>query len=385
MTEEKILGRSILSSWLGLVCIMIVSMVIIGGMTRLTESGLSIVKWQPVSGILPPLNQEDWELTFKEYQSSPQYQLVNAGMSLDDFKVIFYWEYFHRLLGRLVGFVFLIPLVFFQIKGWLTSSVSRKLWYAFLLGAFQGFLGWYMVQSGLIDNPRVSHYRLAAHLGLACFLLGYLIWILLDIWPYHQKKGGSYAGRTDLYRLKWPAFLILFLITLQIFYGALVAGLRAGFGYNTFPMMGDEWIPAGFLEMQPMWINFFENHWSVQFLHRSIAWVLLFSSFWFWRYAWDFALSVRQKILVSSLMVVVILQFILGVTTLVHIVPISLASLHQAGALILFILMISICHSFCGFKVIEDYAYIRFPHLKKEKQKDHLQSKISNQEHGSLL
>ncbi len=367
---EEVPHRRKVLIWLGVMCLLIMTMVAIGGVTRLTESGLSIVKWEPISGVIPPTNEQDWERLFEEYKDSPQFQQVNSAMSMSEFQSIFYWEYFHRLIGRMVGLAYLIPLLLFQfVLRTLPGSISRRLWFALFLGGAQGVMGWYMVQSGLVDLPRVSHYRLAVHLLLALVLFGYLLSIFLDLLPQRARVFGALAGREDHGKLKWVSLGLLGLITIQIFYGALVAGLRAGYGYNTFPLMGESWIPAGFLDLNPYWLNFIENVWSVQFVHRMIAWLILLFAVWFWRFASQFALSGSQRVLVYLVVVAVAVQFGLGVMTLLHVVPIPLAVTHQVLAIGLFGLVLGFVHTLRTSRNVDvRYSYVKFPRMAKGDQ-----------------
>lgn len=331
--------------WLLLVIAMVYGMILVGGLTRLTNSGLSMVDWKPIMGAIPPLTLEDWQKTFDAYKSYPEYLLVNQGMTLDEFKSIFYWEYGHRVLGRVIGIAFFLPFVFFLVRGKLKAGIAGKLFVAFVLGGAQGLLGWYMVKSGLVNEPRVSQYRLAAHLGLAFALLSYLYWIFLEI---------SLRVRA---RIKEPSFkivslLVLAIISIQIFYGALTAGLDAGLVYNTFPDMNGNIVPPGLTHQKPMWKNFFENAVAVQFIHRCLAWltlgVVLLQFIWGWRCK----VTGQQRWLQAALLLMTLLQFALGVGTLLLKVPVSVASLHQAGAAVLLILAVTNC--FIEWRLLKD-------------------------------
>ncbi|MCB0414190.1 MAG: COX15/CtaA family protein [Bdellovibrionales bacterium] len=329
---------------------MIFSTVVVGGLTRLTQSGLSMVQWKPIHGIVPPLNEQEWGEEFSLYQQSPEYKKKNQGMSLDEFKYIFYWEYIHRVLGRLIGLVFFLPLVFFQLKGWLKnislkvyglpSRLSWKLWIGFMLGGSQGLLGWYMVKSGLIDNPHVSHYRLAAHLGLAFFIEAYLLWILFDLMS--EVKNTTMKMKRSIQVL---AQALLLVVGIQILYGAFTAGLHAGHNYNTFPKMKGDWIPEGLLAQIPIWTNFFESHLTVQFIHRSIAWLLMVLVFTLFFYSKKCSLSEKSKRAIWVVSGLFGVQFTLGILTLIHYVPVPLASLHQIGAFFLFTSVLYLNHS----------------------------------------
>ncbi|MBL4802405.1 MAG: COX15/CtaA family protein [Emcibacter sp.] len=314
--------------WLFFVCLMIFGMVIVGGVTRLTESGLSMVNWKPLSGIIPPLNDAEWAREFTAYQQYPEYQKVNHGMSLAEFKSIFFWEYSHRLLGRLIGMVFFIPFLVFLIKGMVSSSLKPKLWGMFFLGGLQGVLGWWMVKSGLVDRPDVSHYRLTAHLGLAVLIYLYIFWV----------ASGLVMNRSvDMpEERKRPAQLLKILVGLifvQILLGGLVAGLNAGMIYNTWPLMEEQIIPAGLYDMSPWYMNIFENIMTVQFNHRVTAYVIGLIGLYVW-----FMLGKDKMIMVRRsghlMMTMILLQMGIGILTLIYVVPIPLAAAHQAGALI---------------------------------------------------
>lgn len=317
--------RGALVAWLIALISLVFCMVVVGGITRLTESGLSIVEWAPILGAIPPLSEADWQSAFAQYQQSPQYRLVNAGMSLSEFKSIFFWEYVHRLLGRAVGLVFLLPFLFFWLRGCLSPALARRLIVALFLGALQGFLGWFMVKSGLVDEPRVSHYRLAAHLGLAFLIMCYLLWVLLTI--RHET-----APVVQRHPLRGLLGVIAGLTVLQIVYGAFVAGLRAGGLFGTFPLMGDRWIGVGVMELSPWWLNLLESHATVQFVHRWLGTALLALVVWFWIRARAGYCDRHQLRSVYLLTVAVIVQFFLGVFTLVNGVPLAAAVMHQGCA-----------------------------------------------------
>jgi cytochrome c oxidase assembly protein subunit 15 len=328
--------------WLGTVCLTIFAMVVVGGVTRLTHSGLSMVEWQPILGTIPPLNEAEWQATFDLYKQYPEYQKINLGMTLVEFKSIFYWEYGHRVLGRLIGLIFLVPFVFFYVQKRFNSAMKVKLIFAFVLGGLQGLMGWYMVKSGLVDEPRVSHYRLAAHLGFAMFLLAYLFWIMLGIIASHYPAIQK-ANRVEA--LAGLAWLFMIVLVLQIIYGAFTAGLKAGFGYNTFPLMNEQWIADAVGMMSPFWLNFFESNATVQFLHRWLGIVTTLLAIGVWIYGRSRDLQTSQRWGLHFLLAVVLIQFGLGVGTLVYTVPISLASLHQAGACLLLLATVYVIFS----------------------------------------
>lgn len=341
--SQVIGGKRAVVTWLLVVWVTIFAMVVIGGVTRLTHSGLSMVEWQPIMGVIPPLDRLEWLETFETYKQYPEYQKINRRMNLQQFKAIFYWEYGHRLLGRLIGVIFFLPFVIFLWQKKFAPGLKRKLFVVLLLGGFQGLMGWYMVMSGLVDVPRVSHYRLAVHLSIALVLLGYIFWIMLDLFPNDHQEGvrQQVAKPMQLF-----AIAVLSLISLQIIYGAFMAGLRAGFGYNTFPLMNGKWIAAAVGSMDPFWLNFFESSATVQFIHRylGILVTLLVVGLWLW--GMKSGLSRSRKLGLHLLAGITGLQFLLGVFTLILVVPISLASVHQAVACLLVIASVYVVHSF---------------------------------------
>ncbi len=290
-------------------------MVIIGGATRLTDSGLSITEWQPVLGIIPPLSEGAWQTAFAKYQLIPEYSAVNQGMTLAEFKIIYWWEWSHRFLGRFIGVVFLLPFLFFAATGRLARSLMPWLAVIFVLGALQGALGWYMVASGLIDRIDVSQYRLAAHLTLAALIVGATLWVAFGL--------GTLRGLPATERA-WVALLIVVLVLLQIAAGGFVAGLDAGQGYNTWPLMNGKLIPDGLFAMQPFWRNSFENAMTVQFNHRLLAYGLAV-------FVASYAYVVRTKES-ALLLTVVTAQIALGVWALLWQVPLWLGLIHQGGA-----------------------------------------------------
>jgi cytochrome c oxidase assembly protein subunit 15 len=315
-------------------------MEIIGGVTRLTGSGLSITEWNLVMGAIPPLNHHDWQMAFEKYQQSPQFHQVNTGMGLEAFKSIFWWEYFHRLIGRLMGITFIIPFFYFLFAGILHKQLVYKLLLLLGLGGLQGFLGWYMVKSGLIDNPHVSHFRLAIHLTMAFITFGVAFWIALDL-----LKPQSQSDKVPSRAVKAISRILLPVILIQVIYGAFVAGLHAGKIYNTFPKMGDEWFPFVKIAMIHIWRNFLENIVCVQFVHRCIAWLLLTLITVLWIRRKSEKINPLQKKAIHILFSTLIIQFILGVITLLYSVPIEVAVIHQAGAFALFAAAIFLSHS----------------------------------------
>ena len=338
--ENEMLKKQIVI-WLMVVIFMIVAMVFVGGLTRMTGSGLSMVHWRPVTGILPPLTEEVWEKEFKGYQSSPEYQQVNLGMSLDDFKTIYYWEYSHRVLGRLVGLVFLLPMLYFWVRGGLNSWLRNRLIWAFILGGAQGVLGWYMVKSGLVDVPHVSHFRLAAHLSLALFLICYLLWILWSVAGISRFRGES--------NLRRPIQCLFIVVLWQIVYGAFTAGLHAGLVYNTFPTMNGLWIPPGLVSFNPEWVNFVSNPVTVQLLHRIGGVLTMLGSLLVCVSVFRSRRGVMLRGWALVLVATVFMQVVLGVSALLLRVPISLGSAHQMGACLVLVVCLFLLYKTSGF------------------------------------
>jgi cytochrome c oxidase assembly protein subunit 15 len=327
-TLERAIG-----SWLLACAAMIFAMILIGGVTRLTESGLSIVEWQPLVGAIPPLNETQWQALFAKYQQSPEYQQVNFGMSLAEFKGIFWLEYIHRLWGRLIGLAFALPAVVFLIKGALRGPLRWQIPVLFLLGGAQGALGWIMVKSGLVADPRVSPYRLAAHLILAVTLYGWLLWLALDrLRPTDGWLPGSAADA----RVRRRLHSVTALIIVTILSGAFVAGLDAGLTYNSFPLMDGRFLPTGYGLLSPWWHNLFENIPAVQFNHRWLAMTtaLLIIAFCLRVQQVELPRDARRSI--NGLLAMAVLQPMLGIATLLLVVPVWLGALHQAGAIALF-------------------------------------------------
>jgi heme a synthase len=321
--------------WLLAIAALLVAMVLVGGATRLTESGLSIVEWQPVTGTLPPLSAAQWEAEFGKYRATPQYRHLNAGMSLDEFKVIYRWEWAHRLLGRVIGAAFLLPFLFFLWRGSLTPRLRTRLWAIFALGALQGAVGWWMVASGLVNRVEVSQYRLATHLLLACAIFAAIVWTLQSLSP---RTTGVSA------RLRWSAAGLLILVLTQIYLGALVAGLRAGLIYNTWPLIDGTLIPGtgSLFASTPAWRNLFENPLTVQFDHRMVAYAL-------WAltvlHVVDAARSRSGRALssASALAAAVTVQAALGILALVYVAPLALALAHQGMAIV--VLTLAVVHA----------------------------------------
>jgi cytochrome c oxidase assembly protein subunit 15 len=318
--------RRNVAAWLLLCAAMVFTMVVVGGVTRLTRSGLSIVEWQPLIGTLPPLSQAEWQDLFAKYQRTPEFKLVNFDIDLAGFKSIFWWEYFHRLLGRLIGVVFLLPWLWFMLRGRLAPRLAWQLGGVFVLGALQGALGWYMVASGLIDNPRVSHFRLTAHLGVALAIFAAELWLALGLLSANAPPTG---------RLGRPALALAALVFLMALSGGFVAGLRAGSAYNTFPLMNGHLIPPEILMLEPWWKNFLYNMATVQFVHRTIAWLLIVLVPWLWWRTRRKPLGGEARLASGLLVGALALQVTLGIVTLVNGVPLAPAAAHQGGAVVL--------------------------------------------------
>ena len=332
-------NNRLIAVWLLICCLLVFSMILLGGVTRLTQSGLSMVEWDPIMGVIPPLNNVEWQETFERYQAYPEYQLVNRNMTLTEFKRIFYVEYAHRMLGRAIAVVFLLPLLLFAVTRQLSGRLAMKLMLIFLLGALQGLLGWYMVQSGLVDQPHVSPYRLTAHFMLAILILGYMLWIVFGLLSRNYRPSGDNVPVT----VKYYGWVVLFAVVFMMFTGGFVAGTKAGYAFNTFPKMYDRWVPEGLWAMQPIWRNFFENIPTVQFVHRCMALLLAILTI-------GFCVAVRHykvdyvRLSCNVLLLLVAVQIGLGISTLVFNMPVPLAVAHQGGALILFSLTLFVTY-----------------------------------------
>ena len=327
MTAETVKHTHAIRLWLYAVAVLVLAMILVGGATRLTESGLSITEWRPVMGVLPPLSESAWQDAFEKYQAIPQYRELNFGMSLDEFKTIYWWEWTHRLLGRLIGAAFLLPFLWFLWRGYVAPSLRPRLWFIFGLGALQGAVGWWMVASGLSGRVEVSQYRLATHLVLACAIYAALVWTAQRL-----NEQPAFAAPA---RIRACAAALLFLSLAQIYLGGLVAGLRAGYVYNTWPLIDGALVPkaSALLFDAPLWRNFFENTLTVQFDHRMLAYTIFVLAL---LHALDAATvkkgpAARSAFVLFGLMA---LQVALGVLTLLWRVPLSIALLHQAGAML---------------------------------------------------
>jgi len=316
--------------WLLCVCAAIFVMLVIGGATRLTHSGLSMMTWDPLMGWIPPLNQADWLDSFEHYKKIPEFYELNPGMDVEAYKGIFMLEYIHRVWGRLIGIFFLLPFIYFLMAGKVDVSFRPKLFTMFVLGGMQGVLGWYMVSSGF-DNPHVSQYRLTAHLSAAFIIFGYILWVAMGLlFP------GKDASLYDVKPLRRLAQALTSLIALTVVAGGMVAGLKAGFYYNTFPLMGGQFIPDGYAALEPFYLNFFENIIAVQFDHRLLAEITILGVAGLWWYARSFELSARARLAFNLLLGMAVLQLSLGIATLVMVIPTWLAVTHQGGAMLLF-------------------------------------------------
>jgi cytochrome c oxidase assembly protein subunit 15 len=323
MTERD---RRRVAGWLLLCAGLVFAMVLVGGVTRLTRSGLSIVEWQPLVGALPPLSQADWEALFARYRETPEFRLVNFQMTLEGFKGIFWWEYLHRLLGRAVGFVFLLPYLWFLLRGRLERPLAWKLAGIFFLGALQGAMGWIMVQSGLIEDPKVDPVRLSAHLGIALAIFAAELWLALELLAPRKT------------RVEWLPGALPFVIFAMAFSGGMVAGLRAGYAYNTFPLMNGHLVPPEVLMLEPWWRNFLYNMAAVQLVHRAFFWLLciLIPLAW-WR--------ARDTLAANALLAAFVVQGTLGISTLLAGVPVGLGAAHQGGAVLLMAAALWVAHS----------------------------------------
>lgn len=324
----------IMGLWLLTICVMVFAMVVLGGFTRLTESGLSMTDWRPVTGWFPPMSDAAWQAHFDGYRLSPEYQKINRGMSLTEFKEIFWLEYLHRLWGRLIGVAFAVPFIVFAVKRWIDGRLLVRFGALFALGGFQGVIGWWMVKSGLVDHPDVSQYRLAVHLMTAVLILGVGLWFALDL--LNSPREGAST------RMRRMSTLTTGLVFLTAFTGALVAGLNAGLIYNTFPLMMGEFYPSEGFQLTPWYLNFFEDIPTVQFDHRWLAITTFVIVGLTWLQARGAGDAIRKR--ANLLILVATVQVALGISTLLMMVPIPLAAAHQAGAVVLFACSIWLRH-----------------------------------------
>nr|WP_321237406.1 COX15/CtaA family protein [uncultured Psychroserpens sp.] len=326
--------------WLLIGCILIFIMVVVGGITRLTHSGLSISNYKLISGTIPPMNEQEWQEAFDLYKQYPEYQKIHSHFNLQDFKDIYFWEWLHRVIGRFIGLVFIIPFLYFLIRKQLSKSTIKKSIILLCLGAFQGFLGWYMVKSGLVDNPDVSHYRLAMHLTTAFLTFAFTFWVALDL--IFPKKKEIDKKLRNFIRIG------LLILILQIIYGAFVAGLDAGIIHNHWPMMseGQFMHETVYIEQNPLYKNFIEGKSGVQFMHRMLAYVVVIFIIAIWLKVRKLILTRDQLIGINALLLALAVQFILGVFTIINAVPVWLGVAHQIGAFILLSTMIFTLHRF---------------------------------------
>ena len=323
--------------WLIICAAVIFGMILLGGVTRLTDSGLSMVDWKPIRGVIPPITQADWQAMFLKYQQFPEYQKTNFNMTLEQFKPIFMYEYLHRMLGRFIGIIFVLPFLFFYFTKRIVPGLTPRLLVMLVLGGSQGVLGWYMVKSGLVDNPHVSQYRLTAHLGMAVFIYGFIVWTVLDLLApvASQPK-----------HLKRFAYSLSGLIFLMILSGGLVAGTRAGIPYPTWPLMGDSFIPPGLYSLQPFWLSAFEDMLTIQFNHRMFAYLIVGLGCTFAYQALKSDLQGSLKVGIYCFIGLLFLQVSLGISTLIFYIPVPIAAAHQVCAVALLSASLFVSHSF---------------------------------------
>lgn len=329
--------------WLLATATMVFAMMIIGAITRLTESGLSMVEWRPLIGVLPPLSDAEWQRVFDLYRQTSEYAIENAGMTLEEFKTIFWWEFIHRFWGRLIGLVFGLPFLWFLLRRRIPPGYAAHLWILLILGGLQGVIGWWMVKSGFVDRSDVSQYRLAVHLAMAFLILGYIVWLAIGLLAPVDRM--SRPVSKGLRRWGAACHAVIFFTVVS---GALVAGSNAGFIYNDWPFMNGALVPNDLYDMVPAWLNLFENHATIQFNHRLLAYLTLLTVLATWVASRGHHLQHRARLSINALLVVTILQVILGITTLVMVIPLTLAVLHQAGAATAFCLSIWVMRELKG-------------------------------------
>ncbi|MDH5556575.1 MAG: COX15/CtaA family protein [Alphaproteobacteria bacterium] len=327
-------NRRNIAVWLFTCAAMVALMVVIGGITRLTESGLSMTEWRPLIGWIPPLSEVEWQRVFDRYRQTSEYRIQFPGMDLEGFKTIFWWEYIHRVWGRLIGLVFGLPMAWFIIRQRVERPLIPHLVALLLLGGLQGLIGWWMVKSGFVDRDDVSQYRLTVHLGVAIVILGYLLWLALGLLQRAESRG---KAPVSLRKLSQAVAGVAFVTILS---GGMVAGINAGVIHNTWPLMDGGLLPGDFDALSPFWLNFFESHAAVQFDHRMLAYLTAIVAGIYWFRARTAGLEARALKSAHALGVMLVLQILLGISTLLLVVPISLAVLHQAGAVALFALAI---------------------------------------------
>jgi heme a synthase len=333
--------RRSLRIWLWSIAATTFAVMVVGGITRLTQSGLSIVDWQPIMGVIPPLNEAQWQEAFDRYRQFPEYQLLRRGMSMEEFRFIFFWEYLHRVLARLIGMVFLVPFLWFAARRYLNRQLAVRTLGLFGLGAMQGVLGWLMVSSGLVDRPSVSHFRLAAHLSLAFVIFGACVWLARELRDEFSTVTLPVQARSWLQK----AVVVLgVLLAVQVVWGAFVAGLKAGFMYNTFPLMGGRLVPVDLLALDGFFTNFVLNASAVQWMHRVLGTVLLGAALWAGVRGMRPDVDLVSRRLALAFMALVAAQYGLGILTVIYAVPVSLGVTHQAAAMVIFGVWIAWVH-----------------------------------------
>ncbi len=329
--------------WLFAIAGLVFAMVVVGGATRLTGSGLSITEWQPILGVVPPMNQAAWQDAFEKYRHIPEYSQINRGMSIDGFKAIYWWEWTHRLLGRLIGGVFFIPFALFLLRGSIPRAFIPRIAALFVLGGAQGALGWFMVKSGLADRVDVSQYRLAAHLALAVAIAGFAFWLALSIGELQQTEKRKPAQKTPL-PVKLGTGILAGLVYLQIIAGAFVAGLKAGHASNTWPLMNGEIIPPGLDAFSPWYLNLFENPLTAQFVHRALAYAIAIFAAGLLVFLWNAGRTGALRLPMLTITATVLIQIALGIATIAYGVPLGVALAHQANAILVFALSLWALH-----------------------------------------
>ena len=345
-------NRKVQRIWLGLVLVAIFALVLVGGATRLTDSGLSITEWKPIHGVIPPLSEAEWQEELELYRQIPEYQLINKGMSLDEFKTIYWWEWAHRLLARGVGILFGVPLLIFLVTGRVEKCLRWPLFGLLVLGGLQGAVGWWMVASGLVDRVDVSQYRLATHLTLACLIFAAIVWVMRGLAPHSADPVPSEG-------LKRGAGALTGLILVQIYLGGLVAGLDAGLASNTWPLMNGALVPGGLLEISPAWRNFFENELTVQFVHRLGGYLLFGLALWHMLASINRGAGsthCRRAIVLFGL---VTIQALIGIVVIVTQVPVSWALAHQGWAVVVLGFAVAHWRGFFGAYPMETKIRIR--------------------------
>jgi cytochrome c oxidase assembly protein subunit 15 len=335
MTSETQRTERQLATWLLACCLVLFGLVVLGGVTRITGSGLSITEWKPVTGVLPPLSEAAWQAELDLYRATPEYQKVNRGMSMEEFKFIYGFEYAHRLLARMLGLVFVVPLVVFWVRGKIPARLRWPLLGILAMGCLQGYMGWFMVKSGLVDIPRVSPYRLTAHLGLALLIFGAMFWVALGL--LRPRQGAPTAAQR-------PLRILLGLLVVTVVSGAFVAGNKAGYIYNTFPLMAGQWVPDGLLHLEPAWRNWTEHPVMVQFTHRWLGVTTALLVLGAWIYAWRVPLDRTQRLAMHLVGGMVLVQATLGIKTLLLYVPVGLGAAHQGGAVVLIAALLFALH-----------------------------------------